>query len=96
MPPLYNFGANRIQITTSNSSSVSLCLSVAAETCLASRCLAMDVSAVLLSLHTSGVQVSCHSIYIYIYICISRRINLLSVVTSGSGVVSLLCDEMIM
>jgi hypothetical protein len=32
------------------------------ETCLASRCLEMDVSAVLLWLHNCGVQVSCHNI----------------------------------
>jgi hypothetical protein len=31
---IYNFGANRIQITTSNSSPIVLCLSVAAETCV--------------------------------------------------------------
>jgi hypothetical protein len=36
-------------------------LPVAAETCLASRCLALDFSAVLLWLHTSGVQASCHT-----------------------------------
>jgi hypothetical protein len=46
--PLFNLGANQIQITTSNSSSVIVCLSVAAETCLASRCLALNVSVVLL------------------------------------------------
>jgi hypothetical protein len=45
---LSNFGANRIEITTSNNSSIMLCLSVGADTCLASRCLAIDVSAVLL------------------------------------------------
>jgi hypothetical protein len=32
--PLYNFGTNRIQMTTSNSSLIIPCLSVAAETCV--------------------------------------------------------------
>jgi hypothetical protein len=36
-------------------------ISVAAETCLASRCLVMDVSAVSLTAHF-GVQASCHNI----------------------------------
>jgi hypothetical protein len=51
---LCNFRKDRIEITTSNSSSVVVCLFVAAETCLASCCLAMDVSAALPWLHTSG------------------------------------------
>jgi hypothetical protein len=42
---------------------VSTSLSVAAGTCLLSRYLTMDVSAVLLWLHTSGVQASCHNMY---------------------------------
>jgi hypothetical protein len=54
----YNFGKNRIEITTSNSSSI-----IAAETCLASRCLVIDVSAVLLWVHACGVQASCHIRY---------------------------------
>jgi hypothetical protein len=58
---LYNFEKNRIEITISNISSISMCLSVAVEMCLASRCLEMDVAAVLLWLHTSGVQASCHN-----------------------------------
>jgi hypothetical protein len=82
LSPFYNFGANGIEITTCNSSSAIVCLSVAVETCvkfvatlwflqayplprirvLGSRCLGMDVSAVLLWLHTSGVQASCHNI----------------------------------
>jgi hypothetical protein len=37
-------------------------VSVAAETCLAVRCLAMDVSEVLLWLQTSGTRASCHNI----------------------------------
>jgi hypothetical protein len=59
---LYNFGKNRIEITTSNSSSIILCLFVVAETCIENRCLAMDVSAVLLWLRTFGVQALCHNI----------------------------------
>jgi hypothetical protein len=59
---LYNFGKDRTEITTSNSFSIIMCLSVAAKACLASRCLAIDVSAVLLWLHTSGLQVSCHNV----------------------------------
>jgi hypothetical protein len=58
---LYNFGENWIEITTSNNSSTLACAFVAVETGLASRCLAMDVSVVLLWLHTSGVQASCPS-----------------------------------
>jgi hypothetical protein len=34
MSPFYNFGANRLDITTSNSSSIIPCPSVAAETCI--------------------------------------------------------------
>jgi hypothetical protein len=40
---LYNFGRNRIEITTSNGSSVIMCLSVAEKIYLESRCLAMDI-----------------------------------------------------
>jgi hypothetical protein len=58
---LYNFGKNRINITIFNGSSTIVCLFVAAKTYV-SHCLAMDVSAVLLWLQTSGVQVSCHNI----------------------------------
>jgi hypothetical protein len=58
---LHNSGEDWIEITTSNNSSIIVRLFVAAETCLASRCLAMDVSAVLLWLHTSGVKVSCNN-----------------------------------
>jgi hypothetical protein len=50
-----NFGANRIESTTSNSSSLVVRLSVAADTSLASRCLAMDYS---------GFQASCHDIFV--------------------------------
>jgi hypothetical protein len=57
---LYNLGKNRIEATTSNSSSVIVCLFVAAELCLASRCLEINVSAVLLWLHNSSVQASRH------------------------------------
>jgi hypothetical protein len=39
--------------------------SATSETCLPNRCLAMDVSAVLLWLHISDVQASCHNIYMY-------------------------------
>jgi hypothetical protein len=56
LSPLYNFGANQIQITTFNSSPIIPCPSVAAETCLPSRCLAMEVSAMFLWLHTSVVS----------------------------------------
>jgi hypothetical protein len=35
--------------------------SITSETCLPSRCLAVEVSAVLLWLHTSGVQAPCHT-----------------------------------
>jgi hypothetical protein len=35
--------------------------SITSRICLPNRCLAMDVSAVLLWLHTSGVQSSCHN-----------------------------------
>jgi hypothetical protein len=41
---------------------VSTSLLVAADACLASRCLAMDIFALLLQLHTFGVQASCHII----------------------------------
>jgi hypothetical protein len=58
----YNFGENRIEATISNSPSITVFLSVAAGTCLASHCLAMDVSAALLWLFTSGAQASCHNI----------------------------------
>jgi hypothetical protein len=74
MSSLYNFRKNRIEIATSNSASIIMCLFVvtslfvAAETSLASRCLPMDVSAVLLWLHTSGVQASCHNIFRFNYI----------------------------
>jgi hypothetical protein len=64
--PLYNFEKNRIEITTSNGSSIIACPLVAAEICLASRCLEMDVSAVLFWLHNSGLQASCHSIIVRI------------------------------
>jgi hypothetical protein len=50
---LYNFQANRIEITTSNSSSIIPCPSVAAQTYPANRYLAMEVFAVLLWLNTS-------------------------------------------
>jgi hypothetical protein len=60
---LYNFGKDRIEIATSKISPIVVCLFVAAETCLASRCLAMDVSAVLFWMHTSSIQTSCHNIY---------------------------------
>jgi hypothetical protein len=59
---LYNFEANRIEITTSNGSSIIPCPSVVAEACLPNRCLEMDVSALLLWLHIYGVQASCHNI----------------------------------
>jgi hypothetical protein len=48
MSSLYDFGKERREFTTSKSFSIFACLFVAAETCLASRCVAMDVSAVLL------------------------------------------------
>jgi hypothetical protein len=54
--PFYNFWANKIEISTSNSSSVFLCSSVAANMCLASRCLAMDYS---------GFQASCHIMILF-------------------------------
>jgi hypothetical protein len=53
---LYNLPARTIQKT-----------SIAQ--CLASLCLVMDVSAVLLWLHTSGVQAPCHSILKSLHIC---------------------------
>jgi hypothetical protein len=59
---LYNFGKKEIDTTASNSSSIIVCLLVATDKCLLSRCLAMDVSAVLLWLHISGVQEPCHAI----------------------------------
>jgi hypothetical protein len=34
VPPFYSFGMNLIEITISNSSSIILCLSIAAETCV--------------------------------------------------------------
>jgi hypothetical protein len=40
---LYNFGKNRMEITTSNSSSIIVCLSVAVEKCLATLYRAMNV-----------------------------------------------------
>jgi hypothetical protein len=40
---LYNFGKDRIEITTSKSSSIITCLHVAAETCLATRYPATDI-----------------------------------------------------
>jgi hypothetical protein len=43
MSSLYNFGKNLIEFTTSTSSSIITCLSVAAETCLANRYPATDV-----------------------------------------------------
>jgi hypothetical protein len=52
MTSLYNLGKDQIELTTTNSSSIIVYLFVAAETCLASRCLAMDV----LWLHTSCIQ----------------------------------------
>jgi hypothetical protein len=42
-PPFYNFGTDRIENTTSNSSSIIMCLFVAAEMCLATRYPATDV-----------------------------------------------------
>jgi hypothetical protein len=60
----YNLWKDRIEII-SKSSSIIMCFSVAAESCLVSRCLAMVVSMVLLWLHISGVQSSCHSIILY-------------------------------
>jgi hypothetical protein len=73
---LCNLEKNRTEITSPSSSSIIMCLSVAAytcvnflaglwfpQTCIATRCLAMEVSEVLLCLNTSGVQASCHSIH---------------------------------
>jgi hypothetical protein len=69
------FCMNRIDITTSNSSSAILCVNFVAKIwllqtysllrirVLASRCLAMYLCVVLLWLHTSGVQASCRNMF---------------------------------
>jgi hypothetical protein len=59
---LHNLEKNWTEIATFNSFSIIVPLFVAVETCLASHCLAIYISAVLLWLYTSGLQASCHSI----------------------------------
>jgi hypothetical protein len=59
--------------------------SITSGTCLPNHCLAMDVFAVLLWLHTSDVQASCHNVYIlYMPICLRSRLKRECVKSSGT------------